>query len=170
MKFEDLPQPEFEGKVHPDELQSDGANPNSMTPDMFEHLCDRISKRGWIGNAIIVDQENIIADGEHRWRAATELGLEEVPIKRFELTEPERKAIRQEMNKIHGEHDRDKDALEFEKIVGSEEQTDIEQLLSARDESLDWYMEDSDDWEAEDDDVDVAFGKECPECGHEWYE
>lgn len=169
MKLDDIPQPEEVTMLHPDEFNFDGENPNSMNPDMFELLCDKIRQRGWVGNHVITDMNNVIADGEHRVRAATEIGLEEVPVKKYDLTLSERKTIRQEMNKLSGEHDAERDALEFEKIVGSEDESDLESLLDARDESLEWYMEDQ-DYEEYDDDTDVAFKSECPECGHEWYE
>jgi DNA modification methylase len=86
--LEELPQPAGETTVHPDELRVDGENPNEQSDEMFGLLVDNLREKGWIGNAIIAntgdlpgydgEAEGLIADGEHRWRAAQEVGLDEL--------------------------------------------------------------------------------------------
>lgn len=139
--IDDLPDPEFTGKVPVEELRVDGDNPNSMDDDMFGLLCDRIRKRGWVGGPIITDTTGLIADGQHRWMAAKEIGLDKVPVKQYDISDEERRLWRQEMNKIEGEHDEKRDALEFDLLQESDVADDMFDLLDARDESIDEYMD-----------------------------
>jgi DNA modification methylase len=94
-------------------------------------------KRGWVGNAIVADTDGLIADGEHRWRAAQEIGLSEVPVKFFDLTDSERRLWRQELNKISGEHDSKRDALEYDHLLSNGHTDEVNALVDAADEDLD---------------------------------
>jgi hypothetical protein len=100
-------------------LKADGKNPNKMSGLQFEALKKNISKYGFIV-PIITNQDLLIADGEHRFRAAQELGLGKVLVIRLPLQEVDRRIIRQVMNKLKGEHDAQLDAeeLAFIKING----------------------------------------------------
>lgn len=139
---DELPEPDFEGHLPPDDLEVDGDNPNEMDDEMFSLLCERIRTRGWVGNAIVTDTEGTIADGEHRWKAAKELGLDEIPVKQYALDDDERRLWRQELNKIHGEHDKERDALEFDLITADDQlRDDTLDLLDTQDESLDEYLD-----------------------------
>lgn len=137
MKLDDLPQPERETTVHPDELEVDGDNPNQQTDDMFDLLCENMRKKGWLGNHIIANTDGLIADGEHRWRAAKEIGLEEVPVRFFEIDDTERRLWRQELNKISGFHDKQRDALEYQELLDSGRSDDLMNLVEATGEDLD---------------------------------
>lgn len=136
ISLEDLPQPMEETTVDPETLTVDGDNPNQMKQEVFDLLVERIRDRGWLGNAIIVDAEGMIADGEHRWRAARELGLAEVPIKRYDLTDEERRMLRQELNKISGEHDSALDAQEYDALLSGGYVEPVEDLTEARGEDI----------------------------------
>lgn len=133
----DLPQPERETTVSPDELYVDGDNPNSQDENTFGLLCDNMRKKGWIGNAIVTDLDGCIADGEHRWRAAQEIGLSEVPVKFYDIDDAERRLWRQELNKISGEHDKKRDALEYDTLLSAGKTEEVEALTEAADEDLD---------------------------------
>lgn len=135
--FESLPQPEYEGLVPVDDLHTDGDNPNEMTDEQFGLLCDRMEENGWLGGPIVTDTEGLIADGEHRWRAAQEIDLAEVPVKQFEITDATRRLWRQELNKIHGEHDTKRDALEYDHLLSEGHTEEVEALTDAADEDLD---------------------------------
>lgn len=135
--LDELPQPVEETTVHPDELHVDGDNPNEQSDEMFGLLCENLRRKGWIGNAIVTDTEGLIADGEHRWRAAQEIGLEEVPVKKYDIDESERRLWRQELNKISGEHDTKRDALEYDYLLNSGKADDVQALTNAADEDLD---------------------------------
>lgn len=137
LTLDDLPQPVDQSRVHPDELHTDGDNPNEQTDEMFGLLCDNLRSKGWLGNAIVADTEGCIADGEHRWRAAQEIGLTEVPVKFYEIDDAERRLWRQELNKISGEHDTKRDALEYDHLLSNGKTEDVEALTDAADEDLD---------------------------------
>jgi DNA modification methylase len=136
-ELSDLPQPDFEGTVATDALDTDGDNPNEMTDEQFSLLCDRMQDNGWLGGPIITNTDGLIADGEHRWRAAKEIGLAEVPVKQYEITDSTRRLWRQELNKIHGEHDTKRDALEYDHLLGEGFTEEVEALTDAADEDLD---------------------------------
>jgi DNA modification methylase len=137
MKLDDLPQPTEETVVSPEQLEVDGENPNEQSDAMFGLLCDNMRQKGWLGNAIIADTDGLIADGEHRWRAAQEIGLEEVPVKFYEIDDAERRLWRQELNKISGEHDKKRDALEYQELLDAGKSDDVDDLVNATGEDLD---------------------------------
>ena len=148
LSLEDLPQPEEETAIHPDELTVDGENPNEQSDEMFGLLCENLREKGWIGNAIVAntgdlpgydgDPEGLIADGEHRWRAAQEVGLEEVPVKLYDFEDDaERRLWRQELNKISGDHDPTRDALEYDYLLDHGKSDEISALADASGEDLD---------------------------------
>ena len=137
MELTDLPQPERETTVPPDELEVDGDNPNEQNDDTFGLLCENMRTKGWIGNAIVATTDGLIADGEHRWRAAQEIGLDEVPVKFYDIDDAERRLWRQELNKISGEHDRKRDALEYDYLLNAGKSDDVNDLVQATGEDLD---------------------------------
>lgn len=99
-----------------DEIRSDGKNPNQMSAEMFSGLVAHISDHGII-NAIIITEDGLIADGEHRVLAAKELGLKTIKARRIKNDEALRRTVRQTMNKIHGTHDANLDAEEFKALI-----------------------------------------------------
>jgi len=142
LDLDDLPQPSYEGSRPIDALSVDGDNPNEMADDMFDLLVDRLESRGWVGGPIITNTEGVIADGEHRWRAATEAGLSEVPVREYEISEEQRRLWRLELNKIRGTHDKQRDALELDYLISQDEtRVDVEELFSATDDSIDDLLE-----------------------------
>jgi len=141
MEWQELPQPEYEGTVPVDELQTDGDNPNEMTDEQFGLLCDRMRENGWLGGPVITNTGGLIADGEHRWRAAEEIGLDKLPVRQFDIDDATRRLWRQELNKIHGEHDKKRDALEYDELLSQGYTEEVETLTNAADEDLDELLE-----------------------------
>jgi len=137
LTLQDLPQPLEETTVHPDDLETDGDNPNEQSDAMFGLLCENMRKKGWLGNAIVADTDGVIADGEHRWRAAKDIGLTEVPVKLYEIDDAERRLWRQELNKISGEHDTKRDALEYDYLLDAGKSDEVHALTKAAEEDLD---------------------------------
>jgi len=133
----DLPQPDYEGTVPVDELETDGDNPNEMTDEQFGLLVDRMRQNGWLGGPVITNTDGLLADGEHRWRAAQEVGLSEVPVKQYDIDDATRRLWRQELNKIHGEHDSKRDALEYDLLLDEGKSDEVHALTDAADEDLD---------------------------------
>ena len=141
MQLDDLPQPERIDTVAPDTLEVDGDNPNEQSDEMFGLLCENMRQKGWLGNHIICDTDGLIADGEHRWRAAQEIGLEEVPVKFYDIDDSERRLWRQELNKISGEHDTKRDALEYDYLLDSGKSDEVNDLVNATGEDLDELLQ-----------------------------
>ena len=82
-------------------------NPNIMDEKLFEETKNNIEKEGLVG-AIIVRKEKedyIIIDGEHRWKAATQLEYKELPIIILDKSLPEAMISTINFNKLRGEFD-----------------------------------------------------------------
>ena len=141
IQLDELPQPEYEGTVHPEELHVDGDNPNEQDDHTFGLLCDRLRDNGWLGGPVVTDTDGLIADGEHRWRAAQEIGLSEVPVKQYDVDDDTRRLWRQELNKIAGEHDKKRDALEYDQLLSAGKTEEVEAIAEAADEDLDELLE-----------------------------
>ena len=135
--LDDLPQPAHKGTVDPESLETDGDNPNEMSDEQFGLLCDRMRQNGWLGGPIITNTDGLIADGQHRWQAAQEIGLTEVPVKQYDIDDATRRLWRQELNKIHGEHDTKRDALEYDYLLDNGKTDEVQALTNAADEDLD---------------------------------
>lgn len=91
--------------VHPNPY-----NPNVVEDGVFEQLKKNILREGLIG-AIIVrgdkekSSEYIIIDGEHRWRAAKDVGYKEIPIIVLDRKLPDAMIATINLNKLRGELD-----------------------------------------------------------------
>lgn len=100
-------------------IKSDGQNPNQMSEEQFGGLVRHIQDNG-ILNPIIVTESMILADGEHRVKAAKKLGMQTVPGRIIPDDDRLRRILRQTMNKIRGKHDQALDAAEFEALIDSD--------------------------------------------------
>jgi hypothetical protein len=54
----------------------------------------------------------------------------------------DRRLLRQILNKLKGEHDRELDALEFQTIIDLGKEDDLKYLLALSDDKLDGYLKD----------------------------
>lgn len=83
--------PEVRGEVVMkalDKVKPNVWNPNELTPFQMESLKQGFREDGWlISQSLVVwgkddkgKQQNVIIDGEHRWRVATDLGMKEGPM------------------------------------------------------------------------------------------
>jgi len=129
---------ELEANVPPAEyvpveaLKVDNENPNRMSPRKLEALKKSIQRYGFVV-PIITNKDFLVADGEHRLRAAMELGMKQVSVVRLPMDEVDRRLIRQVMNKIRGEHDLFLDAEEYYQIVSEGSQDLLKDLLNEND-------------------------------------
>ena len=84
-------------------------NPNSMDDAMLARERASIEKFGFISTLLvrdIDDGEREIIDGEHRWRVARELGMEELPCWSVgKVSDLVAKELTLALREIHGEHD-----------------------------------------------------------------
>lgn len=87
-----------------DKLKPNEYNPNRQSEDEFELLCKSMEEDGFT-QPIIVQQDGIIVDGEHRWRAAHALKMKEIPVVIVEYTEAQRKIATLRHNRARGSED-----------------------------------------------------------------
>lgn len=89
-------------------------NPNKMTDRLRESLKHGLETDGWIvSQALLIwgedeagKKQNVIIDGEHRWRMAVELGMPEGPMVFMNgLSEAQAKALTVKMNQKRGNWD-----------------------------------------------------------------
>lgn len=95
-----------------DEVKPNPWNPNRMTDQLLRSLVHGLRTDGWLSSqALLVwgsDEKgaakNLIIDGEHRYRAALDVGFEVAPMVRLDgLTEAQAKALTIKMNQKRGE-------------------------------------------------------------------
>jgi len=133
---------ELEIKVPPAEFVSvealtiDNENPNRLSPRRFEALKKSIQRFGFVV-PIITNRNLLVADGEHRLKAAKALGMKQVSVVRLPVDEVDRRLIRQVMNKIRGEHDLFLDAEEYYRIVSEDQRGLLRELLNETDLRID---------------------------------
>lgn len=101
--------------VSPNQLITDGDNPNSQTDDEYESLKESIRNYGFF-LPVITNRDYVVADGEHRLNAARELGISKIPVIALDVEDVDRRIIRQITNKLSGSHDIGEDAAEYERI------------------------------------------------------
>ena len=90
--------------VEPGELIPNDYNPNVHEANTFDGLLDSLRRWGFT-QPIVADKETKqIIDGEHRWRCAFVLQLDEVPVVFLELTKLERMAATLAHNEARGKH------------------------------------------------------------------
>jgi DNA modification methylase len=118
-----------------DSLTVDGSNPNEMNKDQWEALGKNIQRYGFLV-PIITNRDGLIADGQHRWEKAKELGMTHVPIIRLDVEEVDRRMLRQILNKLRGEHDKAKDHIEFKAILEAGMAQELLDLLGKTDTKL----------------------------------
>jgi len=133
---------ELELKIPPAELvdveklRVDHENPNRMSARQFKALRKSIERWGFIV-PIITNRDYLVADGEHRLRAAKDLGMKQVSVVRLPVDDVDRRLLRQVMNKIRGEHDLFLDAEEYYRIVSEDSRDLIKKLLNESDLRID---------------------------------
>ena len=122
--------------VDVNQLKVDGENPNRLSPRRFEALKKSIRRYGFVV-PIITNRDLVVADGEHRLRAAKALGMKKVSVVRLPVDEVDRRLIRQVMNKLRGEHDLFLDAEEYYRIVSGDKRDLLKALVGETDLRID---------------------------------
>jgi ABC-type lipoprotein export system ATPase subunit/N-acetylglutamate synthase-like GNAT family acetyltransferase len=132
----------------------DGDNPNKMSVRRFEALKKSIKRYGFVV-PIITNKDLLIADGEHRLKAAKELGFKQVSVVRLPVEDVDRRLLRQVMNKIRGEHDLFLDAEEYYRLVSEDSRDLLKQLVNETDLRIDNLLKLREPFEYRDDEFHV---------------
>ena len=100
-----------------DSLVFDPDNPNKMTQQEMQGLKESMQRFGYL-TPIIIDQNNKIADGEHRALIYKQMGFSTIPGYQVILNNDlDRRLLRQIMNKLKGRHDPLMDIAELELLI-----------------------------------------------------
>jgi len=143
-------------------IKLDSYNPNSMNSRQFEALKQNIQKFGFIV-PIITNKEYLIADGQHRYLAAKELQLSQIPAIVLPLQEVDRRILRQVLNKLKGRHDKFLDNEEFKFIFESDKLSELNKLLA-----METTINVDNELIQKEIDETIPTNFECPKCGYRW--
>lgn len=100
--------------IAPTEVKPNTWNPNRMTSKMFASLKTGLVADGWLKSMSMLVwgldrdgvRQNIIIDGEHRWKAAIAIGMPEVPVVFLDgISEAQAKALTIKMDQKRGAFD-----------------------------------------------------------------
>ena len=127
MKTSSIEIPEAE-LIDVEELQLDGENPNKMKKNQLQALRKAIQRWGFIV-PIVTNRDLLVADGEQRLTVARELGMKQVPVIRLDVKDVDRRLLRQVLNKLKGQHVKELDMGEYEKIIDAGREDDLKEFL-----------------------------------------
>lgn len=181
MSFENIASPQIE-KVDINDLDIRENNPNEMTEQRTSGLEHSIEKFDYLV-PILVNQDNIIIDGAHRYHALKRMGAKEITIVR-KITKDmnELKLLSQTMNKLRGSHNLKKDVTEMSELMGYDanelekllgfNQSELDQMrqrLAEEDQAISNMMnEDNEDNEPNEIEEELDTQNKCPQCGYKW--
>jgi DNA repair exonuclease SbcCD ATPase subunit len=151
-------------------IKIDGDNPNRMSKQERDALRNNLTKYGW-NMPIITDMNLLIADGEQKLAVAREIGLTRVPVLKKELSDTDRRIIRQSMNKLHGTHEEGLDIEEFKRILPEVGMEDLTGLIGVGEQEIMNLLNQIHKEEKEGTDkVSQLYAQEvtCPKCGHKF--
>jgi len=123
------------------DLKLDENNPNKMNKRQRGMLKASLMQYGFV-QPLVIDGDNVCINGNQKLELCqTDDDLKakhpKVPcVIMSELTEQERLMLQQALNKIHGEHDRGKDAEIFDKLIGDGAGDTLSKLLGTKEDSL----------------------------------
>lgn len=106
-----------------DRLRANTWNPNTMTDEMFNKAVSSIIEYGFIDPITVMPYADgyTIIDGEHRWRAADQLGYREVPcVVLRTITHQQAKKLTTILNGLHGEADPEKLSVLLKDLLDAE--------------------------------------------------
>lgn len=87
-----------------DELKPNAYNPNRQNEHEFKMLLDSMRDNGFT-TPIVILKDGTIVDGEHRWRAATTLGIKKIPVVIAEIDEIKARVATLTHNRARGTED-----------------------------------------------------------------
>lgn len=164
--------PEYEGMVEDiSHLTKDGDNPNAMTKAQHEATWGSLQAFGWV-YPLIVDKDGKFSDGEQRQYVALSHSENFAPVLRLNLTDDNRRLLRQVLNKLKGSHDPKKDALEYKRLLDAGRIEDLKNLIAVEQDEIDAKLKllrEGDDGKRRMEKDTVEPEKtmvECPKCGY----
>jgi hypothetical protein len=112
------------------EIKKDPTNPNVMTMEQTRGLEKSIINFGRLKH-IVVDQDNVLIDGEHRLEVEKANGTQKVNVIQVEIKdEIDRKMMRETLNKLHGTYNKQKESSELLAIFEDQRLDELAELLA----------------------------------------
>jgi len=113
-----------------DQIKKDPSNPNVMSLEQMNGLEKSMINFGRLKH-IVVDQDNVLIDGEHRLEVEKAIGTTKVNVIQVNVKdEIERKIIRETLNKLHGEYNKEKESSELLAIFENQRLDELAELLA----------------------------------------
>jgi len=122
------------------QIKRDPTNPNVMSQAQMDGLRNSFRRFGYL-QPVILDKDHVIVDGEHRLDIYLESGRTEIPCYVLDLDSEGKRLLRQTMNKLHGTHDRGKEADDLKVIYDAGKLGDLAALTGYGQETLIRFIE-----------------------------
>ena len=127
-------------KIAISKITFDETNPNVLTNEQMKSLKLVMEKFGFLA-PVVLNKDLQVVDGEHRVRVYQELGKKTIPAYVIDVNNINKKMLRQLMNKLRGEHDKQKDAEEFKLIFEAGKLNEFSSLLATQTEDFQAILE-----------------------------
>ena len=127
-------------EVEINKIKLDPLNPNKMDDLKMVALKTMIYEKGML-QPILINKDNLMIDGEHRLLAAKEAGLNKIDCYRLDVTDKERRLLRQTMNKIKGSHNPVDDAYDLIKLSKEYGVNKLSEYLGQEEKQLSDFLE-----------------------------
>lgn len=117
------------------ELRPNYWNPNVMSEEDYARALESIRRFGFVDPITVRNFETYgmeIVDGENRWRAAKDLGLDQVPVIIVDVDEATARQLTIVLNELRGRPDEGKLARIIEELSKNQSLEDLEQVLPFR--------------------------------------
>lgn len=126
-------------------IKPNAYNPNRQSEHEFELLCRSIEEDGFTQPCVIRKSDNMIVDGEHRWRAAQSIGMKEIPVVLTEMTEAQMRIATLRHNRARGSEDQDLAAAVLKDLAKTDYLAEAADSLMLADEEVAKFTEQVDD-------------------------
>jgi hypothetical protein len=122
-------------------LRSDENNPNKMTVRQQDQVWHSLQKYGWT-YPIITNKDGVFADGEQRAEVCKGHGEFFAPVLKLQVSDIDRRMLRQILNKLKGKHSKELDGAEYMRIIEAGEKDCLKALLESVGERLPMNLDD----------------------------
>lgn len=127
-----------------DAVKPNSYNPNRQTDKDFDLLLRSMREDGFTQPIIVHAESKMIVDGEHRWRAARELGLPEVPVVFVDMSDEQMRVSTLRHNRARGSEDVDRGAQVLRDLRELGALDWAKDSLAINDKELEMLLEDAD--------------------------
>jgi len=110
------------------DIKFDKTNPNELSNEQEKALELTMEKFGFLA-PVILNKKLAVIDGEHRVKIYKKLGKKKIPAYVIDVDKIDLKILRQLMNKLRGEHNKEKDHDEFKLIFDANRMDTFAELL-----------------------------------------